>query len=228
MTIDSFDTLTLAEAVEEHLFGIKLSRHPKFKDAINGLLKPGFIKYEKVPIESDTSTGRRKRTLIYRDQLPTLHNAILLQAFFTPAKIKGIFSNHKERLDAADAIELLMIDRQAVLGIGVLSQELLRFLDVLRSGEDLTACKLPIPFVELPQLSLDGVTNVMKELLAQSAALTKSDSMVLAYMNGELEAAYSLASSVSSSNELVNKYKEKIIQEYLAAKEFDETLDLFR
>jgi hypothetical protein len=223
-----FDTITVAEAIEDHLFGIKLAKFPKFKDAINGLLKSELINHKKEDIDSDTSTGRRRRTLIYRDQLSKLHNAILLQAFFTPLKIKNIFSDRVERLNAADSIEILMINRHSVLGVGVLSQEMMGFLDCLRSELDLSTTKLPIPFVELPQLSLDGISNVMKELLAQSAAMTESDSMVLSYLDNDLEKAYLLACEVQSSNKLVNKYKQKIIQEYQASLEFEKTLDFFR
>lgn len=224
MATDSFEYITVSDAAKD-LFGIKLSKYPKFKNAINALLKPVEIKHEKVEI---ISASERKKTRIYRDQLTKLFNAVLLQAFFTPAKIKPIFSNNKARHNAADAIELLMMERQSILGLGLYSQEMMKFLEMLRSSVDLTITRLPNPFVELPQLSLDGVTNIMKELLTQSAALTECDSMVLHYLSDDIETAYVQACDINSSNDLVNKYKEKIIQEYLAAKEFDETLDFFR
>jgi len=224
VAINSLDTISVSEAAKD-LFGVKLSKYPKFKNAINALLKPVEIKHEKIEI---ISAAERKKTRIYRDQLTKLFNAVLLQAFFTPSKIKPIFSNNKARQSAADAIELLMMERQSVLGLGLYSQEMLRFLELLRGTKDLTTARLPNPFVELPQLSLDGVTSIMKELLTQSAALTECDSMVLTYLEDDLETAYKLACNVESSNDLVNKYKEKIIQEYQAAKEFDETLDFFR
>lgn len=224
MATDSFEYITVSEAAKE-LFGVKLSKHPKFKNAINALLKPVEIKHDKIEI---ISAGDRKKTKIYRDQLTKLFNAVLLQAFFTPAKIKPIFSNNKARQNAADAIELVMMERQSVLGLGLYTQEIMKFLEMLKGSDDLTITRLPNPFVELPQLSLDGVTNIMKELLTQSAALTECDSMVLHYLNDDIETAYLQACEIHSSNELVNKYKEKIIREYLAAKEFEETLDFFR
>jgi hypothetical protein len=224
MATDSFEYITVSEAAKE-LFGVKLSKYPKFKNAINALLKPVEIKHEKIEI---ISAADRKKTRIYRDQLTKLFNAVLLQAFFTPAKIKPIFSNNKARQNAADAIELVMIERQSVLGLGLNAQEMMTFLEMLKGSEDLTITRLPNPFVELPQLSLDGVTNIMKELLTQSAALTECDSMVLHYLNDDIEIAYSKACDINSSNELVNKFKEKITQEYFTAKEFDETLDFFR
>lgn len=224
MAVDSFDYISVSDAAKD-LFGVQLSKYPKFKNAINALLKPLEIKHEKIEI---ISASERKKTRIYRDQLTKLFNAVLLQAFFTPAKIKPIFSSNIARQNAADAIELLMMERQSVLGLGLYAQETIKFLDKLRGKEDLTITRLPNPFVELPQLSLDGVTNIMKELLTQSAALTECDSMVLHYLNDDIEIAYLNACEINSSNELVSKYKEKIIQEYEAAKEFDKTLDFFR
>jgi|TARA_R110001592_G_scaffold332771_1_gene616330 hypothetical protein len=227
MSSDPFTVSTVAEAALK-LFNIKLAQYPKFKDAINTLLKmKGFIQQEDKPKKYD-GDDHRYPTLILNDHLVKLHNAVLLQAFFKPREIKAIFERQQNRQDAADAIELIMINRQSILGVGLLAAEVVAFITMLRSDTDLSEEKLPNPFVELPQLSLNGVSNIMKELITQSAALSLGESMIVFYLNGDLEQAYSVASEMQSENVIVQKFKNKIITEYHQADEFDKTLDFLK
>ncbi|MET4161267.1 hypothetical protein ABIE61_001099 [Marinobacterium sp. MBR-111] len=220
---DSSTPLQLADAIH-NLFGIKLSRHKRFKEQMESLMRSGLIEYTEVPIEYTVKP--RSHKYIARDQLTKLHNAVLLHAFFPmPKVIKGIFTAPSARLEHAKIASLLLTDRNSVAGIGLLRQEVLRFLDVLASDADLSIDTLPNPFQELPQLSFNGVSNVMQALLLQSASLSNADSMIAHYLSDDLEKAYAFAVDVESNNEIVNIYKQRILQAYTAASEFDQLLD---
>ncbi|HSH87296.1 MAG TPA: hypothetical protein VK958_08630 [Methylophilus sp.] len=218
----NFEKITVSQAIEK-LFSIKLADYPKFKDEIHSLLRiKNFIEQDKKLIV------QRETVHLYTDQLIKFHNAIILQAFFKPKIIISIFNDAQSREDASNAIELLIFDRHSILGVGLLSPEITRLLQTLRVDLDLTKEKLPNPFVQLPQLSLSGVTNIMKELLAQSAMLTLDESMVAYYLDGDLEKAFELAKACTANNNLVNKYKQRIISDYENAVEFEKTLDFFK
>ncbi|TCK09134.1 hypothetical protein [Marinobacterium mangrovicola] len=220
---DKNDGILLADAIQK-LFGIKLAKHKKFKEQMESLMRSGLIEYRKAPIEFTASSRNHK--LIDRQQLTKLHNAVLLHAFFPmPKVITDIFSDHSKRLEQANVISLLLTGRNSVAGIGLLRQEVLRFLEALKSDQDLTVTRLPNPFQELPQLSFGGISNVMQALLLQSAALSDADSMIAHFLNDDLGQAYRLALEIESDQEIVNLYKQRIIEAHNAASDFDNFLD---
>ncbi|MBR9883492.1 MAG: hypothetical protein GYB21_07465 [Oceanospirillales bacterium] len=220
---DANDGLLLADAIQK-LFGIKLAKHKKFKEQMESLLRSDLIEYTKAPIPFTSS--KRNHKFIERRHLTKLHNAALLHAFFPmPKLIAEIFNDQSKRVEKADVITLLLTGRHSVAGIGLLPNEVLGFLEVLKSDQDLTTSMLPNPFQELPQLSFGGISNVMQALLLQSAALSNADSMIAHYLNDDLEQAYKLASGVESDQEIVNLYKRRIIEAYEAASDFDRFLD---
>ncbi|TOP04209.1 hypothetical protein CGH23_23885, partial [Vibrio parahaemolyticus] len=77
----------------------------------------------------------------------------------------------------------------------------------------------------LPQLSIGNITSVMQALLAQSAVLSDGETMMLYYLNGDLEKAYEAASSLQTEHPVLSKYQSLISQQYLEANEFDNLLD---
>ncbi len=227
MTSSAFNVSSVSEAVQK-LFNINLADYSGFRNSVNALLKiDGFINQEDKPKKYD-GDDHRYPTKIFNDQLTKLHNAILLQAFFKPRQIQAIFEHQKKRDEAAGAVELIMINRQSILGVGLLSAEILSLISILKSELDLAETKLPNPFIELPQLSLSGVSNIMKELITQSAALSTGESMIAHYLSGELELAYSFANEMHSDNPVVKNFRDKIIAEYQQADDFDKTLDFFK
>lgn len=222
------DALSLAECINK-LFGLKLARYPKLKHALESMSRNDLIDHVKTaPLGGKNSRGK---VFYPRDQLTTIFNATLLHGFFAdPKLVKELFLKPDKRLEMAQWLRTLLLDRNSVVGIGLISREVVRFLDLLDSDADLRSIRIANPFVELPQLSLDGVTSVMQGMMVQSAVLSAGDSMVVAYLNGELEQAWTLATALEirpTSHSILDKYRQLIIREYEAAIEFDKTLDLF-
>lgn len=213
----------IPEAIKK-LFGIELARYKPFKDLVYPLIRSGFIQHQKQPIPYTVS--ERNYLWIDESEFTKLHNAILIQGIFTDAKtVKSFFNDDDKRVEKTKSIRYLLQDRQSVTGIGLLSHELHDFLKVLESDADLTSKRLPNPFIELPQLSLSGVTSLMQALLAQSAVISDADSMLLLYFDGQLEAAWQKAQHLETAHPILLKYKKLIHQEYHQAAEFDQLLD---
>ncbi|PKH02093.1 hypothetical protein CXF72_13330 [Psychromonas sp. MB-3u-54] len=204
------------------LFGVEIAKYKSFKDLIYPLVRSGFISHYKEPIQnSDKNT-----IFITYDQLDKLYNAVLLQSIFPDSKtIKSIFENKTVRADKAKAIRLLLQDRQSIAGIGLLSAEVERFVTMLESDSCLSQKRLPNPYVELPQLSFTGITNLMQALLVQSAALSVTDSMLAHYLSGNLEKSWELSKNIEPILPIIQDYKMKIDKEYKEALEFDKLLD---
>ena len=219
-------TLRLADCIDK-LFGLKLSKYPKLKDALESMRRNEIIKAH----TTAALGGKNSRGKVYyqKDQLTTIYNATLLYGIFADSLIvRDIFEKTTKRLEMTQWLSSLLQDRNSVVGIGLISQEVVRFLNVLGSDADLREVRLANPFVELPQLSLGSVTSIIQGMLIQSAVLSTGDSMMVAYLNGELERAWKLASELDTDNAILLLYRQLIINEYDAAVEFDETLDFFR
>ncbi|BBB29880.1 hypothetical protein [Neptunomonas japonica] len=215
--------LQIPEAIKK-LFGIDLAHYKPFKDLVYPLVRSGFIQHKRKPIPYSVSD--RNHIWIAEGELIKLHNAILIQGVFTDTKtVKSFFEEKAKRVEKAKTIRYLLQDRQSATGIGLISYELQEFFKILESDEDLTSKNLPNPFIELPQLSLSGVTSLMQALLAQSAVISDDDSMLLLYLDGQLEAAWGKAQHLESAHPILLKHKELINQEYLRATEFDQLLD---
>lgn len=215
--------LQIPEAIKK-LFGVELARYKPFKDLVYPLVRSGFIRHRKQPIPYAVS--ERNHLWIEEEELIKLHNAILIQGIFTDTKtVKSFFENKNKRMEKTKTIRYLLQDRQSATGIGLLCHELQEFFKVLESDEDLTSKRLPNPFIELPQLSLSGATSLMQALLAQSAVISDADSMLLLYLDGQLEAAWGKAQHLETSHPILLKHKKLIDQEYERAAEFDQLLD---
>lgn len=224
--IKPIGALSLAECVDK-LFSLKLAQYPKLKDALNSMVRNKLIDHHKTA----PMGGKNSRTKVYypRDQLTTMFNATLLHGVFAdPRLVKNIFIDTGTRQKMAQWLRTLLMDRNSVVGIGLISGEVVRFLEVLRSEDSLREVRLANPFVELPQLSLGGVSSIMQGLLVQGAVLPAGDSMMVAYLNGELERAWHHAKNLKTEHKTLLQYQQLIIQEYEAAVEFDSTLDFFK
>ena len=157
-------------------------------------------------------------------------NAVLLQGMFgEPKVVVAILTDPAKRNEYTEWARTLFLDRQSVVGLGLLRQELFEFLDRLPQA-DLKAEKLPNPFAEaLPQMGIGPHKgNLLKTLATQTAALSIGDSMMTHYLNGSLEQAYEAACAVVTDNPLLLKYRDLIQVEFQEAKDFDDLLDLLR
>lgn len=224
--------LTLPQAVER-LFGIPLARHPALRNAVNTLVKAlsqGSV-LQLVQEEISFTEGGRKRWTLPRSELIGLNNAILLHGVFgEPKVVIRIFSQPAERRQHAEWARSLLLERQSVASLGLISRELLRFLDLLDSAADLKQERLPNPFENaLPQMGLgDYGGNLLKVLATQTAVLSMGDSMMVHYFNGELEQAHASAVGLQTDNPLLRQYRQMILDAYQEAKAFDDLLDAWR
>ncbi len=215
--------ISIPDAIKK-LFGIELAQHKAFKDLVYPLARSkGFLKVIKEPM----GLGSTKNHLfIDRDDIHKLYNAVLLQGFFADSKrVRDIFNFEAKRLEAAEFLELIICGRQSIIGIAVQSQQVHKLVDRLKSPEPhLTTEPLPNPFKELPQLSLNGLTSVIQVLLAQSAVISEGESMVIQFLNGDLEKAYEYSCQLNTNDRYLQKYQTQIQKEYREANEFDDLL----
>lgn len=106
----------------------------------------------------------------------------------------------KKRIEAANFLETVVMGRQSVLAVGIQTSALSELIVKLKSEHiDLSKAKLPNPFQESPQLSLNGVTSVMQDLLAQCTLLIQGESTVIHFFNQDIEKAYLAACSLGNT-----------------------------
>lgn len=211
------------------IFGVQLAKHEAMRVDVDYLLKAmhkaGAIALKHEPL------SHNKGWRIPVTEMCAVRNAVLLQGVFaTPKIIVKLFNEVAERRHYAQWARDLLLERQSVAGVALTHADLLGFLELLESGTDLKTHELPNPFPDaLPQIGLatyDG--NLLKTLAAQTAALSVGDSMMLHYLNDDLEKAFNCASALNTNNSLLLKYRSLIINEYTQAKEFDDLLDFLR
>ncbi len=170
--------------------------------------------------------SNKHHLLIAHESMDKLYNAVLLQGFFADSKrVRSIFSDRKKRIEASEFLAVTLSGRQSVLGMALQSDALAQLITIMKSEVSLSEHRLPNPFNELPQLSINGVTSVMEALLAQSAVLTNGETMMVHFLHGELEKAYRAACLLEPEHPILAKYHSLIHQQYRQAKEFDNLLD---
>lgn len=229
-------TYTAPEAIWE-LFAIDSARYPNFRNAVNTLLKakmPDKKLFFK-PREEERlggGCGSRSRSYYSEAQLVQLHNAVLIHGIFgMPKQVMKFFDSRAvaERKKLATWVQELLVNRQSVVGIGLLPPELRDFVELLGSDVDLYEEKLPNPFMELPQLALDGRDSLLSAMTTQLSVLSVDESMMIHYLNNNIEAAYQAAQQLPDSPEtLIGRYKSLIVNEYQELSAFDEFLDAIR
>jgi hypothetical protein len=87
---------------------------------------------------------------------------------------------------------------------------------------------MPNPFQVLPQVALGENTTLLHALLAQAASLEPADSFLLAYLNGDWEAAQELSSQITSGSPELLAIKTEVDRKLNEAYEFSELLSFFR
>lgn len=224
--------LTLPQAVER-LFGIPLARHPALRNAVNTLVKAmsqdGVLQLNEEDISF--TEGGRKRWSLPRSELDGLHNAIVLHGIFgDPKTVIRLFNQPALRQQHADWAGSLLLERQSVASLGLINKQLVDLLDMLKSAVDLKLERLPNPFDNaLPQMGLrDYGGNLLKAMACQTAALSMGDSMMVHYLNGDLEQAYTVAKTLQTDNPLLLQYRQMILTAYEEARAFDDLLDAWR
>ncbi len=218
-----YDGLSPPDAIRT-LFSVELSEHKSFKDLVYPLVRSkGFLIVNK---EQMGIGSEKNHLLIARESLNKFHNAVLLQGFFADSKrVKAIFTDSGKRMEAAEFLNVILAGRQSIIGVSIQSEALEQFINIMKSSVSLSENRLPNPFYELPQLSIGNITSVMQALLAQSAVLSDGETMMLYYLNGDLEKAYEAASSLQTEHPVLSKYQSLITQQYLESSEFDNLLD---
>jgi hypothetical protein len=218
------NTMSLPDAFES-LFNRKLSAHHKGRTTIttlfDALISAKLL--EKIP---DPFKRERESKQLLRDNLVLFHNAVLLQAIYAaPKEVIKIFNDKTDRQQMTSWAKSLLLQQQSVAGIGLIAPEVPLFFTLLESDADLRAEKLPNPFVELPQLALDGSSSLLQRMIVQAAVLSVGDSMMLHYFNGNLEAAKSAAESLPPTDGILECYRQMIVNRHTEAVEFDQLLD---
>lgn len=216
--------LSIPRAIKK-LFFIELSQYKGFKDRVYPLVKnknQDFIAARRKRM----SSGSRDELFISVDSLDKLHNAVILQGFFADTKrVKSLFSDKKKRAEATEFLSTIFAVHKSVYDEVLQAKELTRLIDIMHSETPLDSIRLPNPFIELPQLSINGLTTVMQALLAKSAVLSHGEVMMMHYINGDLAQAYEEACKTKSESAVVMKYRSLIMHRYQEAKDFDNLLD---
>ena len=222
VTASSNQGMSLALAIEQ-LFGIKLSKHEGLRNKVGSFMRNGLIVY------NDQLIVERNSRAIPRDQLTTLHNAVIIQALLPdPKKVKKVFEDQAFRQDMAQLFGALLLERRSIVDISLLKPEVLRFLEVLSRTANLREVKLANPFQTLPQVVLDGPLDLLQAILAQNTSLSSGDAMMAYYLEGNLEAAWNSAQKMSTTDPRLLQYRDLIEREYRAAREFDDLLDFLQ
>lgn len=224
--------VSVKEALRQ-LFGIEsYSRVPKLRNSINTLV--GALKKKKIlddanaPIEFTAS--ERERWYLKAKDLVAFHNSVILHGIYSePKVVVKIFENVDERKELAGWTRDILINRQSVASIGLIRRQLTHFLDQLDSQSDLHQNRLTNPFDNaLPQMGFGPHGNLLKVLAAQTAVLSLGDSMMVRFLEGDLEGAAKAARGLSTTEPLLNRYKTMILSEFREAAEFDDLLDEWR
>jgi hypothetical protein len=218
--------LTIPDAIRL-LFNIDVATEsPLLKNKADSFVRNKLIKTAPKPKIED---HRFPTLLADKEQLIVLFNALLLNAVFhDPKNVKRIFDNKAYRHECALAVRVIFGKSHSLMGIAITSVLAHEFADALAGDFDLYMEKLPNPFAVLPQVALGKNINLLHALLAQSAAMAPADNLLLAYIQGDLEKAAKVASSMSSDNDAVNQLKQHVEKKVREAVEFNDLLEQFR
>lgn len=217
---------TIPSAIQE-LFNVRLSDHEAFRNSINTLVTPPFFELKSEQVSH--AIGGRKHKHLPKSELTKLYNAVLIQAIFpTPKIIRKIFEDTSERHALTQWAKDIFIDRQSVLGIGLLNTNVHHFFETLNSLIDLTENKLPNPFETLPQTQLNGITSLCQALSTQASSLSQADCMMAHFLNHDLEKAAKSATLAESGSPIIRQYRDMIIRKYEEATAFNKLLDDWR
>jgi len=180
-------------------------------------------------IYNDQLNVQRKSRGVPRDQLTTLHNAVILQSLLSdPKKVKQVFEDKFFRHDMSELFSALLLERCSIVGLSLLNKEVTSFLAALSGSKSLREVMLANPFETLPQVVLDGPMDLMQTILAQNSSLSNGDAMMAHYLEGNIEAAWRHAQTICTDDSRLLQYRDLIEREYTNAKEFDDLLDFLQ
>ena len=158
-----------------------------------------------------------------------LFNALVLNAIFhDPKDVKKIFTDKAFRQQAVETLRAVLLNQSNLSGIALSNPDCVNFIDAVEGESDLYIDKLPNPFSVLPQAALGKNTNLLQALLAQSAALEPMDSILMAYLDGDIESAFRKIQGLSDEQHLALPLIIRIKQAYQEANDFDDLLDQMR
>jgi len=204
------------------LFQIDLASENKFlKDKANSFRRNKLLKVVEV------ERVQRKSVYLAPGQDIVLFNALLLDAVFSdPKYVKKIFEEPETRKEATQTLKSLLIERTGVAGIALSSDQTAAMIEGLEGDLDLYTEKLPNPFETLPQVVLGQHTNLLNALLAQASVLDPLDSVLAAYVEGDIDRACELADQLSDQS-AVAPFIGLIRKQQVEVKRFKTLLDDF-
>jgi len=204
------------------LFGIDLASKNKFiQDKANSFKRNKLLKVK------ETQGVQRKSVYLKPGQDVVLFNALLLNAIFPdPKYVKSIFESQETRMEATTTLKSLLSERTSVAGIALSSSEATALIANLEGDFDIYKDKLPNPFSVLPQVVFGQHTNLLNALLAQASVLDPLDSILAAYVAGEIERACELADQLKDES-AVQPFVELIRKQNKEVKRFTKLLDDF-
>ncbi|WP_425220428.1 hypothetical protein [Pseudomonas sp.] len=225
--------VTLQQAVGDPL-RIPLAKHPSLRNAVNTLVralaKAGLITLQQERFEYSASA--MKRLFLNTVDRTCLINAVLLQGVFAePRTVVKLFVDTAMRADHAVWAKTLLIDQQSKAGQGFIPSKLTDFLSILATDADLKTVTLPNPFAEtLPQMGIGPAksTSLMHLAAVQAAVLSKGDSMMAHYLNGDLDKAYHAAILIGTTSPALEQYRDLIIRDYCDSKAVKALLEDWR
>jgi hypothetical protein len=221
-------TYTRSDAILT-LFRIKLTDFPKFKNKIATLEDKECISLE---VEKSTgATGSRGKRYYFPKQLNRLHNIILISGFYSkPAIVKDVADNLNRRQEHVVALRDLLAGRDRVGDIQFDVDALAQFFDSFESLQSLDDERLPNPFIQLPQVIDNGTGQfpcVLDAYNSADMAITQLEKMLAAYLNYDIELAYTLSEALDTETGPASKVKQWIKREYHEAQRFDDLLESF-
>ncbi|MDP2505581.1 MULTISPECIES: hypothetical protein [unclassified Oceanobacter] len=176
------------------LFGIDSAEESTvLKDKANSFRRNHLLKViEKHRVQ-------RKIVYLVDGQEVVLFNALLLSSIFhDPKHVKKIFEDRKTRNEAATTIRSILLERSNVCGIALTSAAAQELVACLENETDLYSVKLPNPFEILPQIVFGKHTNLLNALFAQASVLDPLDSVLAAYVSGDIDKACYLANKIEN------------------------------
>lgn len=217
------ERLTVPDAIRK-LFGVDVAKEsPLLKNKANSLVRNGLIK-------TDTELiAHRNAVYLAEGQETVLFNALVLNAIFPdPKDVKKVFVEAEFRQQAAIIVKAVLTDTQSVVGVGLSHPNAYELINCLESGFDLYKERLPNPFNVLPQIALGQETGLLQALLAQAAALSPAEGLLLSFLRGDIEEANRLAGLLETDNPDLSALKNSVESKFREAQEFDDLLDQFR
>jgi len=215
-------TSTIPDAIRS-LFKVDVAKEsPLLKNKAMSLVRNGLIRVEKEP------NVQRAATYLAKGQETVLFNALVLNAVFPdPKVVKAIFTKRAERNKAVITLKAVLLDQSLLCGVALSSTAALMLVECVESDFDLYAHRLPNPFKILPQVALEENTNLLQALLSQAAMLDPLDSVLMAYLAGDLEQAHAMIIRMGAIGGPLNILAGVIESALTEAQELDDLLDQF-